>query len=614
MHYPNQHNIFTINNQRRSIMVKGFCSILLMTVLVTSIGIGGIKPVKRHIMDEPTSSNPTPVQERGTPGVQSGLSWELVDTSQNCYGMLTNGTDPVSYDPLSGYVGVIHRGKTSYAAGSGELWYNTSPDGSMGSWSRIAALNSGQPNSSRYPSAWIQGFGGPGAELFAFSAPQLTSGGVFGWVIYGVDLLNQAATFAVEDQGDGSYWSNTRITAADDSPYIWWGVREDPATTTHNSLFHLWRTMDYGVIDQFDPWPLTMFSNPGVGFEVGMAYRNGTLYIGGANLFPGDPQEVLNVFYTSSADDGTTWGPAVGPNIGVGDWRTVGDIAGSAYDDWHSPPAPGGPAFDMLVDYQGYVHILGVLVDNDDPNANLAVVDVFETASGWDAEFISEDLVASTKTNYGAVDQMGYHVGGALSADGMAMVAVWLSAAAPGDTLPDIWMSTKHLAGGSWSTPENLTVTPDYAELLLHIAPILRNDGGDLYTAFIARSYEQGVTAYPPIDTNPSDIFVSTVQRTITVSSVEPTPGVPSVYKLEQNYPNPFNPTTNIRYSIPNSSFVSLKVFDMLGQEVATLYNGYQDAGSYVADFDASNLANGTYYYTLTAGSFSETKKMLLLK
>jgi len=89
---------------------------------------------------------------------------------------------------------------------------------------------------------------------------------------------------------------------------------------------------------------------------------------------------------------------------------------------------------------------------------------------------------------------------------------------------------------------------------------------------------------------------------------------LPEAYNLEQNYPNPFNPTTNIRYSIPASSDVSLKVYNLVGEEVATLVNGHQDAGHYVADFDATNLANGTYFYTLKAGNFSETKKMLLIK
>jgi len=595
-------------------MVNGFFSLLLMTLLVSSVGIGGIKPVKRAIMDEPTTSSPSPVQDKGDPGVQNGgLTWVLVDTSNNCYGMLTNATDPLSYDPVSGYVGVIHRAKTSYGAGSGELWYNTSPDGVTG-WTRVASLNGSAPIRSRYPSAWIASGAGAGSELFSYSAPQLDDALTnFGFVIYGVDILNAAGPFGIEDLLDATAWSSTRITAADDSPYIFWAVSHDPnVPNVDNSAIHLWRTTDYGTIDQFDIWDLGLFQTRGL--DIGLCYRNGMLFAGAYGALVGDPNEVNNVFYGVSTDDGATWSAPNGPNGGTGDWRTLPGIAASAYDDWHTDLAPANVlGFDMQVDNMGYPHIFGVLEDNDDPNADRAIVEIYETASGWDSKFVSEDLAASTITFFGGVDQMGHHVGSAASADGSKLVAVWLAAPAAGDTLPDIWMSQRDVADAAWSTPVNLSVTPDFAELLLHPAPILRDDGSGMYTLFLSRSYQQGVSSYPPVDTSPSDIFVTTVPINF-VTGVQPTPEFPSVYKLEQNYPNPFNPTTNIRYSIPNNSFVSLKVFDMLGQEVATLFNGHQDAGSYVADFDAANLANGTYYYTLTAGSFSETRKMLVLK
>jgi hypothetical protein len=88
----------------------------------------------------------------------------------------------------------------------------------------------------------------------------------------------------------------------------------------------------------------------------------------------------------------------------------------------------------------------------------------------------------------------------------------------------------------------------------------------------------------------------------------------PNVYKLSQNYPNPFNPTTNISYAIPVSGNVSLKVYNILGQEVATVFQGFQKSGSYIANFDASRLASGVYFYRLQAGQFSQTKKMMYLK
>ncbi len=88
----------------------------------------------------------------------------------------------------------------------------------------------------------------------------------------------------------------------------------------------------------------------------------------------------------------------------------------------------------------------------------------------------------------------------------------------------------------------------------------------------------------------------------------------PSDFTMEQNYPNPFNPSTNIRFSLPDANQVTLKVFDMLGQEVVTLVNEFINAGSYEVTFDASNLPTGIYTYSLTAGDFQSVRKMMLIK
>lgn len=89
-----------------------------------------------------------------------------------------------------------------------------------------------------------------------------------------------------------------------------------------------------------------------------------------------------------------------------------------------------------------------------------------------------------------------------------------------------------------------------------------------------------------------------------------------SGYKLSQNYPNPFNPSTTINYQIPSNSFVTLKVYDVLGNEVAVLANEWQEAGSYSAQFTTSGkqLASGMYFYTFNSGKFTDTKKFILLK
>ncbi len=88
----------------------------------------------------------------------------------------------------------------------------------------------------------------------------------------------------------------------------------------------------------------------------------------------------------------------------------------------------------------------------------------------------------------------------------------------------------------------------------------------------------------------------------------------PSNYELNQNYPNPFNPTTIIRYGISEFGFVSLKIFNLLGQEIEVLVNSEQPAGVYEATFNVSNLSSGIYFYTLKTENFSSTKKMILIK
>jgi Secretion system C-terminal sorting domain len=108
-------------------------------------------------------------------------------------------------------------------------------------------------------------------------------------------------------------------------------------------------------------------------------------------------------------------------------------------------------------------------------------------------------------------------------------------------------------------------------------------------------------------------ISVTSIKKIVT--AVEQSKSkVPIIFQLSQNYPNPFNPSTVINYEISKSSFVKIKVYDILGREIAIMVNEEEPAGKYSITFNGGNLSSGIYFYSITAGSFHQTKKMMLLK
>lgn len=126
-----------------------------------------------------------------------------------------------------------------------------------------------------------------------------------------------------------------------------------------------------------------------------------------------------------------------------------------------------------------------------------------------------------------------------------------------------------------------------------------------------ARTFVQPYTA-------PQDVWTNSDEKPGTQEggpmAVEDNGIIASSFSLEQNYPNPFNPTTSIRFGITERGIATLKLFNTLGEEVALLVNDELNAGTYTVNFDASKLTSGVYFYTLTSGNYTATKKMLLLK
>jgi hypothetical protein len=158
-------------------------------------------------------------------------------------------------------------------------------------------------------------------------------------------------------------------------------------------------------------------------------------------------------------------------------------------------------------------------------------------------------------------------------------------------------------------------------------------DGGDTFTNFVVSSSPflpspgtffgdyNGISAHAgkirPIWTKlaGSSLSIWTAMVNEPLTGVENNfTNIPSKYELSQNYPNPFNPVTSIKYQLPEAGYTILKVYDVLGNEISTLVDGKKKAGNYEVHFEGQNISSGVYYYKLTSGNYSDTKKMILVK
>ncbi len=159
----------------------------------------------------------------------------------------------------------------------------------------------------------------------------------------------------------------------------------------------------------------------------------------------------------------------------------------------------------------------------------------------------------------------------------------------------------EYYVSGAWVLRSSLVNTYNTAALLIHGE--CQGEDGSFYArdGFDNKYYFSGRS-------------IDIAYRTL-ITGVEQTSGsAPSSYQLLQNYPNPFNPTTTIRYSLPKESFVTLIVYNTLGQQVAEPVSEQQQAGYHNVEFRADGLASGVYFYRLQTGDFVQTKRLLLLK
>ncbi|MHB1050670.1 MAG: T9SS type A sorting domain-containing protein [Bacteroidota bacterium] len=361
--------------------------------------------------------------------------------------------------------------------------------------------------------------------------------------------------------------------------------------------------------------------NPVITASNGDAYMVTTLAGNGsiAPLGSAHPDTADQIGYYKTTNGGTSW-----------TWTVLGRDGDALV------VAPGDTVYVLFENFSGSDAVV-------DANNNLHVV-----ANGYTQKVIN-DSTASNRfyTLYWKTGQTGWKIisdpahgaypeydSAYYAYSGNAFGHAYPTIAAGGNSVFAIWSQTRFTDGKmdttggfvdydmwySYSNDNGATWVP---------VTMLANSGGGLFTTAADELVISGTNAtayftYIKDGTRGSGVFGEStanlepnIFRTITFSTITSVGNEvvnPASFELAQNFPNPFNPTTSIRYTIGKADNVSLKVYNMLGQEVASVVNQFQTAGSYTVNFDASKLASGMYLYKIQSGSFSDVKKMMLLK
>jgi hypothetical protein len=182
----------------------------------------------------------------------------------------------------------------------------------------------------------------------------------------------------------------------------------------------------------------------------------------------------------------------------------------------------------------------------------------------------------------------------------------------------DLWYVASSNGGNTWGSPQRISNTPLVDE---RYPSVSKWNAPGQFNIVWSQKTKSGLFAFPGSTQAPGADTVRTSQMFFRVNpivfggtAVDDGNALASSFKLKQNYPNPFNPATKIDYTVGKTGPVSMKVYNTLGEEVFTLFNGSLDAGSYQLTFDGADLPSGVYIYKLTSGSYSESKKMILMR
>ena len=413
------------------------------------------------------------------------------------------------------------------------------------------------------------------------------------------------------------------------------------ATSGNRVQFQFYKTDDFGVsytnwdsISSYSPSPIYWFENGGV--EVGMSKSpdeqnlimfgtNGGVGGSGAHVYDGiDPDSCDNAWAIYSTDGGTSW---TGKTIGI---DGVIDLISGYHTPYFAPLFENFGQLDMAVGNDGVMHAVangyGLAFNSTGDTAVANSYPVLYWNSTTDAWISISDEAIDTVQSIGDY-YPGNNIGQcypsiAVSEDGKYVYSVWTGPqftsgvldTSNGLYMTDLYHASSTDGGATWTYLGTLSNDPLISEAYGTVAQHLRMDGNDVVADIVYMADQSaGVNVFDEGEATVNDIMYATYV-VATVDDVNDPNGTVNSFELKQNYPNPFNPSTTIDYSISERANVLIKVYDMLGREVSTLVNSVQEVGTHQVNFDATNLVSGMYVYTIQAGEFTSSKKMLLLK
>jgi len=603
-------------------MVKFFPRGVLLALLVAALlGVSqngyALKKVKTSTAkNDPTVTNV--VSGSAVKGIDNAATVTSVkiDTIPNALSMWGGAQQPVAYDPASNSPVVIYR--HNFGGGSGQIAYKASTDGGATWGATQGPLNGTLGANGRYPNITLSNPTNgtdPGGVSPVFVYPFLVNG-AFGGAVYGNDAYINAGATTVSNLDTSDTWSTYFYPMASNTGA---GVVVISALSATIGDIQLLKSTDNGgswASTWAHPAGLTgnaMYDSTGGIWNLkGWDYIGGKWYLCAQGYNPKGTNDTTKFydFIVYSSTDGTTWtSEVVRPSTISGLTGYINYTGGAFSAGIH---AVDQQEIDFAVDKNGTPHIFATFT-SDTTGGVAKAASVFEltkVAGAWTATKI---VTLHGVVNFAGNAQRFTEVGAARDSAGTVLAVKWVDYAAANDTIPDIFTSARKITG-TWTTPTNQTNTsqasgPYY--LWTNIANRIGTDGS-LFITWVKQ--KSGIPDGGGTGSAPYTVWILQGVKATTGVAAQKDASAPLSYTLHQNYPNPFNPTTNIVYELPKSSFVTLKVYNVIGQEVSTLVNTMQEAGSHSVTFDASRLASGVYFYRLSTAGFTQTYKMILQK